>query len=71
MLYERVGLSESRESVLALARKGALPDSPQGELRDPYVFEFLGIEQHTVTSESDLERALLDHLQHFLRSCPL
>lgn len=67
MLYERVGLSENRDAVLALAReKGALSDSPAGLLRDPYVFEFLGIERRAVRNESDLERALVDHLQHFL-----
>lgn len=67
MLYERVGLTENRDAVLALAReKGALSDSPAGQLRDPYVFEFLGIERRAVRNESDLERALVDHLQHFL-----
>ncbi len=67
MLYERIGLSENRDAVLALARdEGIISDSPAGQLRDPYVFEFLGIERRVVTSESDLERALVDHLQHFL-----
>jgi predicted nuclease of restriction endonuclease-like (RecB) superfamily len=66
MLYERVGLSESRDAVLALAREGTLSDAPAAQLRDPYVFEFLGIERTAVMSESDLERALVDHLQAFL-----
>ncbi len=66
MLYERIGLSEDRDAVLALAREGTLADSPAGQLRDPYVFEFLDIERREAMSESDLERALVDHLQHFL-----
>jgi predicted nuclease of restriction endonuclease-like (RecB) superfamily len=66
MLYERVGLSEDREAVLALARAGSLSGSAAAQLKDPYVFEFLGIERHAVTSENDLERALVDHLQDFL-----
>ena len=66
MLYERIGLSESRDEVLALARQGELAESPEAQLRDPYVFEFLGIERPAVMSESDLERALVDHLQKFL-----
>jgi predicted nuclease of restriction endonuclease-like (RecB) superfamily len=66
MLYERIGISKSREEVLRLAREGALTDSPQGEIRDPYVFEFLGLEERAVTRESDLERALVDHLQDFM-----
>jgi predicted nuclease of restriction endonuclease-like (RecB) superfamily len=66
MLYERIGLSESRDAVLALAREGALAEDAAAQLRDPYVFEFLGLERHAVVSESDLERALVDHLQQFL-----
>jgi predicted nuclease of restriction endonuclease-like (RecB) superfamily len=66
MLYERIGLSEDRDAVLALARAGSLADSPAGQLRDPYVFEFLNIERRAVVSESDVERAVVDHLQQFL-----
>jgi predicted nuclease of restriction endonuclease-like (RecB) superfamily len=67
MLYERIGLSENRDAVLALAREeGVVSDSPAGQLRDPYVFEFLGIERRVATSESDLESALVEHLQQFL-----
>lgn len=66
MLYERIGLSESRDEVLALAREGRLADTPSAQLKDPYVFEFLGIERRSVMTESDLEQALIDHLQQFL-----
>lgn len=66
MLYERIGLSENRSEVLALARQGLLAESPAAQLRDPYVFEFLGIERRAVMTESDLEHALVDHLQQFL-----
>lgn len=66
MLYERIGLSGNRDEVLALAREGTLAESPGAQLRDPYVFEFLGVERHPAMTESDLERALVDHLQQFL-----
>ena len=66
MLYERVGLSESRDEVLALARQGELAESPAAQLRDPYIFEFLDIEQRAVMTEGGLEQALIDHLQQFL-----
>ncbi|MCG8554351.1 MAG: PDDEXK nuclease domain-containing protein [Proteobacteria bacterium] len=66
MLYERIGLSEERAEVLALAREGTLAESPAAQLKDPYVFEFLGIERRTVMTERDLEQALIDHLQQFL-----
>jgi predicted nuclease of restriction endonuclease-like (RecB) superfamily len=66
LLYERIGLSDKRDEVLKLAREGALAESPAAQLRDPYVFEFLGIERRGVMAESDLEGALVDHLQQFL-----
>jgi predicted nuclease of restriction endonuclease-like (RecB) superfamily len=52
LLYERIGLSDKRDEVLKLARDGALAESPAAQLRDPYVFEFLGIERRGVMAES-------------------
>src|SRR5262249_15589145 len=66
LLYERIGLSDKRDEVLKLARDGALAESPAAQLRDPYIFEFLGMERRGVMAESDLEGALVDHLQQFL-----
>ena len=66
MLYERVGLSRNQEAVMVLAREGRLVDNPETILRDPYVLEFTGLEKRIVYSESDLEKALLDHLAAFL-----
>ena len=40
------------------------------KLRDPYVFEFLGIERRGVMAESDLEGALVDHGPKNWPSCP-
>jgi predicted nuclease of restriction endonuclease-like (RecB) superfamily len=66
LLFERSGLSRDKEAVLALAQSGAFRESPTTILRDPYVLEFLGLEQRAAYSESDLEQALIDHLQQFL-----
>ena len=40
-----------------------LAESPAAQLRDPYVLEFLGIEQRGVMAESDLEGALVDRAE--------
>ncbi len=66
LLYERVGLSRDKEGVLALAKEGELASSPTEMVRDPYVFEFLGLKREDLYRESQVERALLDHLQEFL-----
>ncbi len=66
LLYERTGLSYDKSAVLALAQQGAEPFLPAQVIRDPYVFEFLGIRPHEVMGESRLEDALLDKVQAFL-----
>jgi predicted nuclease of restriction endonuclease-like (RecB) superfamily len=66
MLFERAGLSKDKASLMALAKEGAFPETPQAVLRDPYVLEFLDLESRPHFTESDLEQALLDHLQTFL-----
>jgi predicted nuclease of restriction endonuclease-like (RecB) superfamily len=66
LLYERVGLSRDKEGVLALAREGELVTTPAEMVRDPYVFEFLGLKREELYTESQLEQALLNHLQEFL-----
>lgn len=66
LLYERAGSSRDQEGVLALAKEGELVASTAEVIRDPYVFEFLGLEREHPYTESQLEQALLDHLQDFL-----
>jgi predicted nuclease of restriction endonuclease-like (RecB) superfamily len=66
MLYERVGLSKDKDAVLALTNEGQIIDSPENLLRDPYILEFLKLEERASYSESDLEEALINHLQEFM-----
>ena len=65
-LYERVGLSKNKDAVLALATEGTLTSTPDALVRDPYVLEFLRLPSRQTYSESELETALMDHLQSFL-----
>lgn len=66
MLYERIGLSKDKEAVLKLAQEGQVGESPNRMIRDPYVLEFLGLEEDSKYSEAKLEQALIDQLQKFL-----
>jgi predicted nuclease of restriction endonuclease-like (RecB) superfamily len=66
LLYERVGLSRNKQGVLELAKLGEVIVKPQDLIRDPYVFEFLGLKHDKRYTESQLETALLDNLQDFL-----
>lgn len=66
LYYERSGLSKDKKKLAALAQKGAESVDPKLAIRDPYVFEFLGLKPREVMSESHLEEQLLDKLQEFL-----
>lgn len=66
MLYERLLLSNDKESVLAMARKERAPETPQEIVKDPMVLEFLGLEKKAHYYESDLETELINHLQEFI-----
>ena len=65
-LYERLLLSNDKESVLAVARKERIPQAPQEIIKDPMVLEFLGLERKAEYYEKELEQALITHLQKFL-----
>jgi predicted nuclease of restriction endonuclease-like (RecB) superfamily len=64
--FERSGLSLDKEALAKLAHQGAEKQEPMHVIRDPYVFEFLGLKQQEVMTERKLEDALLDKLQAFL-----
>jgi len=66
LLFERTGLSTDKEKLLRLVDSTSESLVPRDIIRDPYVFEFLGLRPTEVMEESDLEQALLDHLQNFL-----
>ena len=68
-LFERLLLSKgevNKEQVLALANNGVSYTSPEDIIRDPYVFEFLGIPENKPFLESDLEAALVRQIEDFL-----
>lgn len=65
-LYERLLLSNDKESVLAVARKERIPVSPKEIIKDPMVLEFLGLERKPAYYEKDLESAIISHIADFL-----
>jgi predicted nuclease of restriction endonuclease-like (RecB) superfamily len=65
-IFERLALSRDKTGVKSLADKGQIIGNPQDVLKDPYVLEFLGLDESTHYSESDLESAIIDKLETFL-----
>ena len=65
-LYERLLLSNDKESVLAVARKQRIPQMPQEIIKEPMILEFLGLERKAEYYEKDLESAIISHITDFL-----
>jgi len=66
MFYERTALSKNKAAMLEKGSKARADDriEPEQEIKDPYVLEFLNLKDEY--SETDLEEALIRHLEHFL-----
>ncbi|QOW11229.1 DUF1016 domain-containing protein [Kaistella flava (ex Peng et al. 2021)] len=65
-LYTRLSLSKSPHEILKLAEQGQVIENPKDAIKDPYILEFLGLQENSNYSESDLEQILIDKLEHFL-----
>ena len=65
-LYERLALSRDKAAIEQLAQKGQVLTKPTDAVKDPYILEFLGLEERPAYSESDFEQDIIDKLEHFL-----
>ena len=65
-LYERLALSRDKKGIRKLAREGQIMANPADILKEPLVLEFLGLHESHRYSESDLEPAIISHIEHFL-----
>ena len=65
-LYERLALSRDKQGIKQLAEQGQIIEKPTDILKDPYILEFLNLPEKHQYSESDLEAAIIDKLEHFL-----
>jgi predicted nuclease of restriction endonuclease-like (RecB) superfamily len=65
-LWERLLLSNDRESILAIARSEQNPSDAKEIIKDPMYLEFLGLKRESSYYEKDLEQAIIIHLHDFL-----
>lgn len=65
-LYERLVLSRDKEKVKSLALKGQIIEKPEDIVKDPYILEFLGLEEQNSYSENRLETEIINNLEKFL-----
>jgi len=66
--YERLLMSKNKLSVKKEAdvRTRQLEEPAENQIKDPYVLEFLGLEEMSYLRENKFEQALIGHLQKFL-----
>jgi len=57
---------EIGKRIVEEEQKGQIIENPKDLIKEPYVLEFLGLEEKSYYSESELEQKLIDKLEHFL-----
>lgn len=65
-LYHRIALSKDKKGVIKLSKKGQIIEKASDVVKEPFVFEFLGIPEDYKYSEKELEQKIIDNLQMFL-----
>jgi predicted nuclease of restriction endonuclease-like (RecB) superfamily len=65
-VYERLALSRDKEGIRRLASEGQTVERASDLLKEPLVLEFLGLDERTQYSESDLESAIIGQIERFL-----
>jgi predicted nuclease of restriction endonuclease-like (RecB) superfamily len=66
LYFERSGMSAKPEMLREITQQKAEIAIPSDIVKSIYAFEFLGLKAKDAVEESDLESALLDHLQDFM-----
>lgn len=66
LYFERSGMTPDKEALSRVTHANAETQNPQQVIRDPYVFEFLGLKPHEIPSEQRVEDTLIEKLQEFL-----
>jgi len=65
-LFARLLKSKNKNGVLELSKKGQHIQAPVDTIKNPYVLDFLGLNESKELQESHLEQAIIDNLQSFL-----
>ena len=66
LFFERTGMSQNPKALIESVQKASEKINAVDVIKSPFTFEFLGLKSQNVVYESDLEQAIMDHLQDFL-----
>jgi len=65
-LFERLALSKDKEQVRKLSLQGQIIDKPSDLIKQSYILDFLALKEESAYTESELEQAIIDKIEHFL-----
>ncbi len=66
LYYERSGMSRNPAILSEIIQSDSEPGNMLDTIKSPFTFEFLGLKAKDVVYESDLEQALIEHLEEFM-----
>jgi predicted nuclease of restriction endonuclease-like (RecB) superfamily len=66
LTFERMGLSSDYQAAIKQIESRLQPAEPSDIIKSHYFFEFLNLNQPQLIEESELEQALIEHLQQFI-----
>ena len=64
--YERLLMSKDKKALINYEKKGNIPSKTEELIKDPYVLEFLDLDERRTYTEREIETKILDDLQNFL-----
>jgi predicted nuclease of restriction endonuclease-like (RecB) superfamily len=65
-LFERLALSKDKSQVMKLAQRGHIVENPRDVFKNPIILEFLGLDESSSYSETDLETAIINQIEKFM-----
>ena len=66
LYFERSGMSQNPDKLSKIIQDNSEKGNITDTVKSPFTFEFLGLKAKEVVYESDLEQALIEHLEEFL-----
>ncbi|MBN2890808.1 MAG: DUF1016 family protein [Bacteroidales bacterium] len=65
-LFHRIAIGKDKEKILELSKKGQIIQTEEDFIKNPHVFEFMNFPENYEYTENDIEKAIINNLQHFL-----
>jgi predicted nuclease of restriction endonuclease-like (RecB) superfamily len=65
-LFERLAVGKNRAEIMRLAQQGQIVEKPADLLKDPLILDFLGLENSSRYSETELETAIINQIEKFM-----